>query len=100
MYQSLYINFSIQLSYVIPSDIAKNLDVDSLNKNIQNEFDKNNIIRNDNEQENIKVDDDFEYSYPPKIGYNFNVNTEVTKKWNSDIGLIKNIDGNNIINII
>ena len=56
MYQSLYINFSIQLSYVIPSDIAKNLDVDSLNKNIQNEFDKNNIIRNDNEQENIKVD--------------------------------------------
>ncbi|KAG4105332.1 hypothetical protein H8356DRAFT_1634353 [Neocallimastix lanati (nom. inval.)] len=91
---SLYINFSIQLSYVIPSDIAKNLDVDSLNKNIQNEFDKNNIIRNDNEQENIKVDDDFEYSYPPKIGYNFNVNTEVTKKWNSDIGLIKNIDEN------
>lgn len=89
---SLYINFSIQLSYIIPSDIIQNLDINSLNNKIQNEFDKNNIIGSNNESENTQIDDDFEYTYPPRIGFSFNVNTKITKKWNSNIGLIKNID--------
>jgi len=91
---SLYINFSIQLSYILPSDIAKDFNIDTLNEHIQNEFNKNNVIGNTNQQENSPIDDDFEYTYPPKIGFSFNVNTKTTKKWNSDIGLIKNIDEN------
>ncbi|ORX41464.1 hypothetical protein BCR36DRAFT_407506 [Piromyces finnis] len=90
---SLYINFSIQLSYVLPNDIGKDVNIDLLNKKIQSEFDKNNVIGN-NSQESSPVDDDFEYTYPPKIGFSFNVNTKSTNKWNSDIGLIKDIDEN------
>jgi len=88
---SLYINFSIQLSYILPNNVGKNIDTDSLNKKIQSEFDKNNVIGNNNAQES-SPEDDFEYTYPPKIGYSFNVNTKTTNKWNSDIGLVKNID--------
>lgn len=90
--QSLYINFSIQLSYILPNDIGKNINTDSLNEKIQSEFNKNNIIGNNTAQESSQ-NEDFEYTYPPKIGYSFNVNTKTTNKWNSDIGLIKNIDG-------
>jgi len=88
---SLYINFSIQLSYILPNDIGKNINTDSLNEKIQSEFNKNNIIGNNTAQESSQ-NEDFEYTYPPKIGYSFNVNTKTTNKWNSDIGLIKNID--------
>jgi len=92
---SLYINFSIQLSYILPEDIATNLDINALNENLQNEFNKNNFSKNNSTQDNAStIDDDIEYTYPPKIGYNFNVNTKTTNKWNSDIGLINNIDEN------
>jgi len=93
---SLYINFSIQLSYILPNDIAKDININSLNKNIQEEFNKKNIIGNNNEntQENTSTDDDFEYTYPPKIGFSFSVNTKTTDKWNSNIGLTRNIDEN------
>ncbi|ORX84479.1 hypothetical protein BCR32DRAFT_266273 [Anaeromyces robustus] len=94
---SLYINFSIQLSYILPNDIAKDININSLNENIQEEFNKKNIIgnNNDNTQDNTSTDDDdFEYTYPPKIGFSFSVNTKTTDKWNSNIALTRNIDEN------
>jgi len=92
--KSLYINFSIQLSYILPEDIASNINIESLNENLQKEFNKNNISNNSTQENPSALDDDFEYTYPPKIGFSFDVNAKTTDKWNSDIGLQRNIDEN------
>lgn len=90
---SLNMQFSISLSYIIPDDISSDFNFDTLKTEIQSEFDKNNLFNNSNSTERLQFDeDDLEYSYPPQVGFNFKVNTKITKKWKSDINIKTMID--------